>query len=376
MALSDIFSVQVFFLVFRETLETAVIVSVLLSFLAKGFGKYESLSAANQKIYNVLFRQVWIGAATGLLICLLVGAVFIFVFYILGINLWNKTEKLWEAGFSMMASMMITYMGLAMLRINKLKAKWRRKLAQAIVVQSEQSSSGGNRFRMRFGRKYLMATLPMVTTLREGLEAIMFIGGLSASQPLSSVPLAVISALLLGSLVGFALYRNGTNMSLQLFLVISTCFLYLVAAGLCSRGVWFYEQHVFISRVGMDISETGSGPGSYDITRSVWHVNCCNPEKDGPWMVFNALLGWQNSATYGSVISYDLYWIFICLWILKLQYLERKGSKQNLTAEVTDYDDNPNEEASLLERASNVLSLQADQDSASSTGRHASVSLI
>ncbi len=30
---------------------------------------------------------------------------------------------------------------------------------------------------------------------------------------------------------------------LQLFLIVSTCFLYLVAAGLFSKAVWLFEDH-------------------------------------------------------------------------------------------------------------------------------------
>ena len=38
------------------------------------------------------------------------------------------------------------------------------------------------------------------------------------------------------------------------------------------------------------MSETGSGPGSYDIVKSVWHVNCCNGLTDGWWMVLMLFL--------------------------------------------------------------------------------------
>lgn len=60
---------------------------------------------------------------------------------------------------------------------------------------------------------------------------------------------------------------------MQIFLVISTCFLYLVAAGLFSRAVWYFEAQKWNDLTGGDAAETGSGPGSYDITKSVWHIN-------------------------------------------------------------------------------------------------------
>ena len=96
---------------------------------------------------------------------------------------------------------------------------------------------------------------------------------------------------------------------LQFFLIASTCFLYLVAAGLFSRSIWYFEADAWNKQTGGDAAENGSGPGSYDIRASVWHVNCCNPVLNGGggWGIFNALLGWQNSATYGSVIGYNVF---------------------------------------------------------------------
>jgi len=67
--------------------------------------------------------------------------------------------------------------------------------------------------------------------------------------------------------------RGGASAKLQYFLVISTCLLYLVAAGLFSRAVWYLQAQKWNDAVGGDAAETGAGPGSYDITKSVWHVN-------------------------------------------------------------------------------------------------------
>ena len=69
------------------------------------------------------------------------------------------------------------------------------------------------------------------------------------------------------------LSRGGSTTKLQLFLVISTCLLYLVAAGLFSRAVWAFEQHYWQQLIGSDAAELGDGPGSYDISSSIWHIN-------------------------------------------------------------------------------------------------------
>jgi high-affinity iron transporter len=91
--------------------------------------------------------------------------------------------------------------------------------------------------------------------------------------PATSFPLAVLCGLGAGALVGFLIYKGGNKTSLQIFLVISTCFLYLVAAGLFSKGVWNLEQNAWVKLAGEGAAEAGAGPGSYDIRKSVWHVN-------------------------------------------------------------------------------------------------------
>lgn len=315
----NVFNVQIFFIVFRETLEAVVVVSVLLAFLKQGLG-----GATNDPaVYKKLVRQVWVGALLGLLICLILGGAFIGTFYSLGKDIWGNSEDLWEGIFCIIATVLISMMGIAMLRVNKMKEKWRVKLAQALI---KEPPKGKDRFRIGYlTKKYCMFILPFITTLREGLEAVVFVGGVGLDSPASSFPLPVVCGLIAGLFVGTLLYYFGSTVSLQVFLIISTGILYLIAAGLFSRGVWFFETNTYNKATGGDASENGSGPGTYDISKSVWHVNCCNPQTDNGWDVFNALLGWQNSATYGSVISYNIYWIAVIVTLLLMMYEEKTG---------------------------------------------------
>lgn len=315
----EVFNVQIFFVVFRETLEAVIVVSVLLAFLKQGLGG----SADDPVVYKKLNRQVWFGSILGVVICLIIGCAFIGAFYSLGKDIWSKSEDLWEGIFCIIATVLISLMGLAMLRINKMKEKWRVKLAQALVKQPKEGK--GFLGLGHYTKKYAMFILPFITTLREGLEAVVFVGGVGLSSPATAFPIPVIVGLIAGILVGVILYYSGSTVSIQIFLIISTCILYLIAAGLFSRGVWYFETYKYNQATGGDASENGSGPGTYDISKSVWHVNCCNPETDNGWDVFNALLGWQNSATYGSVISYNVYWIAVMCAIFLLWFEERNG---------------------------------------------------
>ena len=223
-------------------------------------------------------------------------------------------------------------MGAALLRVSKMQDKWRLKLASALEAKpnSITQPTAKKSFKLRFKlycERYAMFILPFITILREGLEAVVFIGGVSLGLPASSIPLATICGLLAGVAVGAIIYFGGNKAPLQLFLIVSTCFLYLVAAGLFSRGIWFFEADSWNKLTGGDAAETGSGAGSYDIRDSVWHVNCCNPALNGGggWGIFNALFGWQNSATYGSVIGYNMYWIVVITGFVLLRFKEKKG---------------------------------------------------
>ncbi|KAL6871198.1 iron permease FTR1/Fip1/EfeU [Trichoderma novae-zelandiae] len=317
----DVFSVPVFLVVFRETLETVIIVSVLLAFLKQTLDGPN----ADRKVYKKLRAQIWIGVATGFLLCMIIAAALIGVFYTVGSNAWDKSEQYYEGAFSLVASVIITLMGAALLRIGKMQDKWRAKLAKAIESPIKVRSDRG--WLAQVLEKYAMFFLPFITVLREGIEAVVFVAGVTFSAPAYAVPLPVVVGLLVGGVVGYLLYKGGSSTRLQYFLVASTCLLYLVGAGLFSRAVWSLEQGKWNKIVGSDASELGSGPGSYDIDNVVWHVNCCNPNvpDNGGWGIFQAILGWTNSATYGSVISYNLYWLFVMASFILIRFHETKG---------------------------------------------------
>lgn len=358
----DNFSIQVFLIVFRETLESAIIISVLLAFVHQSFTKDEATKSAEPEVTetlltarerawepdiateeadNSLRRQlvihVWVGGLLGIACCLIVGSFVLAVFYILGNDLWLVAEHYWEGTFSILASIIISVMGIKLLRVSKMQKKWKHKLAKMLQNRgslsrpSQPGSEGAPRENAveRWTEKYSMLLLPFVTTLREGMEAIVFVGGIGINEDTSiwAIINGVIAAAALGSLIGVVLYRSGNTMPLRWFLISSTCLLYLVAAGLFSKGIWNFELQSFIDKCdGFDVSETGHGPGLYDIGRSVWHVNCCNGElqDDGPfWMMATAILGWTNSATYGSVSSYIVYWV-VTIAVFNLLTFEEK----------------------------------------------------
>ncbi|CCE61298.1 hypothetical protein TPHA_0A02160 [Tetrapisispora phaffii CBS 4417] len=320
MGKNKVFNVAVFFVVFRECLEAVIIVSVLLSFLKQAIG------SKDKKLYKKLVFQVWTGVVTGFIICLAIGGGFIGAYYRYQNDIFGNAEDLWEGIFCMVATIMITMMGIPMLRMNKMQSKWRVKIAKSLVEKPERKR---DYFRLGFlARRYAMFILPFITVLREGLEAVVFVAGAGITTQGSvatAYPLPVFVGLIAGGIVGFLLYYGASRSSLQVFLVISTGILYLISAGLFSRGAWYFENYRFNKATGGDASESGDGNGSYNIKKAVYHINCCNPELDNGWDIFNALLGWQNTGYLSSILCYNFYWLALIIALSLMIYEERNN---------------------------------------------------
>jgi hypothetical protein len=63
------------------------------------------------------------------------------------------------------------------------------------------------------GTKYALFILPAITVMREGLEAVVFLGGVSLGEAGTSIPIAAICGLLAGLLVGYLLYKSSSRLS-------------------------------------------------------------------------------------------------------------------------------------------------------------------
>jgi len=347
----NVFSVPIFFIVFRETLEAVIIVSVLLSLVeqivyadssqlegrtappsteeggdqqekgvvsSQGLTGSEDDSLRKRKLIRKMRFQIFAGSGLGFLIAAAIGATFIAIWFTKASDLWKKSEAIWEGTFSLIASILIFVMGIGMLKLNRAKAKWRIKLQQAFEGQGAHGEG-------RTG-KWALFVLPFVTILREGIEAIVFVGGVSLGQSAESIPIAAIVGILCGLICGFIIYTFASRATLTVFLIVMTNFLLLIGAGLFSKAVWEYQENAFNHLLGKDVDDSGGdGPGSFDVRGNVWHLDCCNPvnDLDGKgWLIFGAIFGWTNSATLGSVLSYVFYWIAAIIALVALKWRE------------------------------------------------------
>lgn len=343
------------------------------------------------------------GAGIGLLIAFAIGAAFLAVFYTQTTDLYGRSEELWEGIFNLIAVLLITPMSLAILRADRSRLKWRKKLSKAFdgyqqersdltnvlhigntqvdrnlehgengqsnkvdqsrspneeeaneaisptdeqpathiltgtnvshITQAPQSRTNAlwSAIKRPFGGEARGATaifvIPLITTLREGLEGVVFIGGVSLGLPASSIPLPAIVGLFSGLLCGFIVFKAGSFNKIRFFLVFSTCFLLVIAAGMFSRSVYYLQFYRYVQLVGDAAAESGSGPGSYDANNFVWHLDCCNPEDKSNggsgWAILNSLFGWNNTATVGTILSYIFFWLAISSFLIFSHFREQ-----------------------------------------------------
>ena len=127
------------------------------------------------------------------------------MFYAIGKDHWSGTENTWEGVFGVLASIIITWMGAALLRISRMQDKWRVKLEKPMEPKAHTKGCW-NGFQ-RWWQNSQMFILPFITVLREGLEAVAFIGGISMTLPATAFPLPVILGFAGGVLVGYFVYK-------------------------------------------------------------------------------------------------------------------------------------------------------------------------
>lgn len=368
--------------------------------------------------------KIYGGALLGLLIAFAIGAAFLAVFYTQTTDLYGRSEELWEGIFNLIAVCLITPMSLAILRADRSRNKWRKKLSKAFAglhaskegvkslvhdhtTNDSNSTNNSNssvndeitptspqegedstdstkekkskedepespnegistqhilplgnaatpvQHRGSDGAQGVIKTLwtvvkrpftgdakgataifiiPMITTLREGLEGVVFIGGVSLGLPATSIPLPAIVGLVCGLLCGYIVFKAGSFSKVRIFLILSTCILLIIAAGMMSRSVYYLQFYQYVQLVGDAAAESGNGPGSYNARNYVWHLNCCNPENQtnnggSGWAILNSLVGWNNTATIGSLLSYIFYWLAIAGYLVYTMIKEKKARK-------------------------------------------------
>jgi high-affinity iron transporter len=242
-------------IVFREVLEAALIVSVIL--------------AATKSVQNRL-KMIWGGVAAG---C--VGSCVVALFTAQLSNAFSGNgQEIFHA------VIMFTVVGLLAWHIIWMQQHGREMVSEMKTVGAAVTS----------GEKPLFALAAVVglAVLREGSEVVLFIQGMMASGAVHDVMAGFGLGLGAGVLIGGLLYVGFVKLSLKHLFSTTNIVLMLIAAGMAARGAQKLIQADLI-------------PSLYD---SVWDSSVMLPESSLMGQLLSALIGYIEQPNAMQIIFY------------------------------------------------------------------------
>jgi high-affinity iron transporter len=185
----------------REGLEAALIVGIIAAFLGQQGGR------------NAL-RQVWIGTAAAVAICIGIAI----ALQLISSDLPQQQQEGLETVVGALAVVMVTYMIIFM-----------RRHARGLKGDLEGAAASA----LASGSSRALVLMAFLAVLREGFEAAVFLlATFHASGDATTSWLGAVIGILLAAAIGYGIYRGGVRLNLARFFKITGLVLVLVAAGL------------------------------------------------------------------------------------------------------------------------------------------------
>jgi len=251
--------VQAFLITFREGLEMALVIVIIMAYLKK-MG------------HERLFLRVWqgVGLATGL--SLVVGA----IFFSLGKGLEGRAEEIFEGAAMLLAVALLTWMIIWM----KSQARYMRWQLES---QMEQAITGGSTL--------ALLAIPFLAVGREGLETVLFLFGASKTSTPYETGIGGLLGLVIAILLGWLIYRGTRSINLRRIFGVTGILLIAFAAGLLAHGIHEFQ-------------EAGLLP---TLVEHVWDTNSILDEKNGLGSFVKGILGYNGNPSLLEVVVYPMY---------------------------------------------------------------------
>jgi high-affinity iron transporter len=267
-----------FLITFREALEAALVIGIIAAYLAK-MGRKD------------LNKHLYMGAGAAILASILLGAVFMSIYG----GLEGRAEKIFEAGASLTAVAVLTYMIFWMAQNSKrIKGEIQEKVHLSITK----------------GQVYGITLLAFVAVFREGVETVLFLGTLAMVSPVETITgfsLGILSVLILAVLMFRGVYR----LDIRKFFKYTSAILIVFAAGLTAYGVHELNEAGIIPPVidpVWDINPPVNPDGSYPLLH----------EKGAIGSILKSLVGYNGNPSLTEVLAYVAYWLIVGSYVLKV----------------------------------------------------------
>lgn len=264
---------NIVFIVWRESIEALLVVGILQAWLNQQGGD----ACRRGRVY------LWSGVATGLLVAALLGAAII----LLGDELSDDAQQIFQTSLMLIAAVLIVQMVLWMRRHGR---TLKRELETALQSAADKANWWG---------VFLLAAIAVA---REGSETVVFLAGsISAARhgALGPTMLAVGAGLAL-ALATYALLQVGNKLlSWRTFFRLTEVMLLLLAGSLLVTGV--------DNLVGLGVLPRLSG--------RLWDTSALLADGGAFGGLLSALTGYRARPDLTEVLIYALYWGLMA-WLL------------------------------------------------------------
>jgi high-affinity iron transporter len=262
---------------FREGLEAALIVGIVLSYLKKMGHRQRA--------------AVWWGVVSAVIASVVTGV----ALQVLGVAFEGRGEQLFEGITMLLAAGVLTWMIFWMQRQG-------RSIRAGLEADVRQAVTGGSR--------WALFALAFVAVVREGIETALFLTAAAFSatpvQTLVGGGLGLAAAVA----VGWLLFSVSGRLDVRAFFRVTSVLLILFAAGLVAHGVH-------------ELQEAGVLPV---IVEHVWDINPILDENSTVGSILKALFGYNGNPSLLETVSYAAYYLVIGVVI----GLERRIIKSKL----------------------------------------------
>ncbi len=244
----------------REGLEAALIIGIILAYLARTDNRQG-------------FKPVWFGVSLAVLSSLIAGAAIL----LLAGEFSGQAEEIFEGLAMFVAAGVLTWM-----------IFWMRK--QAINIKAHLHAQMQSV--LTSGSSLGLVLLAFVVVVREGIETVLF---LFAATRVAESPLLFTIGGFLGLAIaigiGYSIYKGTSKLNLRTFFNVTSIVLIVFAAGLLTHGM--HEFH-----------EAGIIP---PVVEHIWDINHILPEESVFGRFLVAIVGYNGNPSLVEVVTYIIY---------------------------------------------------------------------
>ena len=274
---------------FREGLEAALIIGIVLGYLSK-------IGQESKK------RAAWAGVAAAVILSI----IFALAIQAVGAELKGPAEPIFEGLTMFIAVIMLTWM-----------IVWMRRQARSLKSTLEHELQSA----LSSGQSRALFLATFVAVFREGLETALFLSAAAFATDGFDTLVGGIVGLVIAALVGYLLYGATLRLNLRTFFNVTSVLLLIFAAGMFSRGMGEFQEVGLlpvISEHVYDLSAIVSG----DATLG---------------QLLQALVGYIPSPSLLQVIGYWAYWglaLFGIPWFVNRRIERAETPIREVTAKV------------------------------------------